>query len=447
MKLLCVIPEYPPDFGGGIATFYGALLPALARRGISVTAIVGSSLSSTTSDAPRESDGVRVVPLDHSRVANLTNRFLAFALAPDFCRHLAAAWAAWEQMDGGAGFDCVECADWGLSFVPWLIRTDGPPTLVRLHASIGQIALHDPQPGFALAEALAQLAETRLLPRAASLTTYGTDNQSWWHRTLGRSIDCRPPPFSSSAKFVLFPPANRGLVAGRIQEWKGPTTLCRALRELGDEAPLIDWFGRSTLTPARHASLAADFPDIWGRRVIPHAPLHPAELRGRQVAARFVVVPSDWDVFNYTAAEALASGTTLICSEGAGAAALVRDGDNGFRFPAGNHVALAARIREVLALSASERSRLGAAALATVLNELDPNRIAALEHEAYANLGPSALNRSSDRSLDAFFTPDPAVSHARSYAATLAQAGLSRIPLPTLLCHTMARLATRCLHR
>lgn len=35
MKLLCVIPEYPPDFGGGIATFHGALPPALARRGVS----------------------------------------------------------------------------------------------------------------------------------------------------------------------------------------------------------------------------------------------------------------------------------------------------------------------------------------------------------------------------------------------------------------------------
>jgi hypothetical protein len=45
MKLLCVIPEYPPDFGGGIATYYGALLPALARCSVSVTALIGSALS------------------------------------------------------------------------------------------------------------------------------------------------------------------------------------------------------------------------------------------------------------------------------------------------------------------------------------------------------------------------------------------------------------------
>lgn len=447
MNLLFVIPEYPPDFGGGIATFYGALLPALARRGVSVTALVGSALSS--GPRPREEHGVRILPLDHARVARLSGRFGSLALAPDLCRHLAAAWAAWEQTDGGAAFDRVECADWGLSFVPWLLRADAPPTRVRLHASIGQIARHEPQPGLALAEALTQLLEARLLPRAAELVTYGAGNQAWWRDALALDIALRPPAFLPPSA-PSAPPSfsGRGLVAGRVQAWKGPATLCRALRSLGPDAPPIDWFGRSTLSSDGRdtsSALASDFPEIWGRLVHPSPPIPPVELHARQAAARFVVVPSDWDVFNFTAAEALASGAVLICSEGAGAADLIRPGENGFRFPAGDHAALAARLREVLALSPADRARIGAAALASIATELAPDRIAALEHAALETLAPPARPLPRDPALDALFTPADSILPDPSSA--LAAAGLARLPLPALVRHVAGRARDRVLRR
>ena len=39
MQLLYVLPEFPPDFGGGIATVYGRLLPRLAALGHRVTGV------------------------------------------------------------------------------------------------------------------------------------------------------------------------------------------------------------------------------------------------------------------------------------------------------------------------------------------------------------------------------------------------------------------------
>jgi len=73
-------------------------------------------------------------------------RFDRYRLMPELQRHLAAAWAAWERANGGAGFDVTETTDWGLLFIPWIVEESRPPVLVQLHGSIGQIDFHDPNP-------------------------------------------------------------------------------------------------------------------------------------------------------------------------------------------------------------------------------------------------------------------------------------------------------------
>jgi glycosyltransferase involved in cell wall biosynthesis len=399
---------------------------------------VGSALSfSAKSD---EHDGVKVVPLDRARVERFASQFAAFSLAPDFCRHLAAGWAAWEQTAGGAEFDRVECTDWGLSFVPWVLRDDAPPTLVRLHGSIGQISVHEPQRGFALAESLARLAESLLLVRADGLATYGAGNRDRWREALGRDVDWRLPPYrpAPAAPTAI---SQRGLVAARVQLWKGPFTLCRALTEMGDHAPELDWYGRSTLAPdgrSTAAVLAAEFPRVWGPLVHSHSTITPAELRSRQAASRFIVVPSTWDVFNYTAAEALASGTPLVCSDGAGAVSLVRHGENGFRFPAGDHQSLAASLREALDLSAATRARLGEAARETIATDLAPERIAALEHTALSSLVRTRSPVGDIAELATLFSPAGAPPRASSLSSSLA-----RLPVAELARHCAARIVSR----
>lgn len=438
MKLLCIIPEYPPDYGGGIATYYGTLLPELVRRGVEVTVIVGSALSFSAKAGQR--DGVNVVPLDCARVKRLANQFDAFSLAPDFCQHLAAGWAAWEQAAGGKGFDQVECTDWGLNFVPWVLRNDAPPTLVRLHGSIGQIAVHEPQQGFALAESLARLTESLLLPHADALTTYGAGNRAWWREVLGREVEWRLPPYRP-APATASESSERGLVAARVQLWKGPFTLCQALTAMGHRAPAIDWYGRSTLAPDGRPTteaLTAMFPRIWGPVIRAHPTIPPTELRTRQSVARFIVVPSTWDVFNYTAIEAMVSGSPLICSDGAGAVSLVRPGDNGFSFPAGDHEALAARLHEVLDLAPTERRRLGLAARETVAAELAPERIAALEHTALASLTRTRVRARGNAELAALFSPGSAASAAQALSS-----GLARLPIAELGRHFIARILAR----
>lgn len=65
-------------------------------------------------------------------------------------------------------------------------------------------------------------------------------------------------------------------------------------------------------------------------------------------AAEMVVMPSDYESFGLVALEAMACGTPVIVSDVGGLAYLVKDGQTGYRVPAGNTEALAGRIAHLL---------------------------------------------------------------------------------------------------
>ena len=99
--------------------------------------------------------------------------------------------------------------------------------------------------------------------------------------------------------------------------------------------------------------------------------------------SRAVIVPSTWDVFNFTVVEAMAAGRPVIVSSGAGASELIEHGVNGWVFPSADADALAAVIAFVDALSEAELQAIGAEARATIQRELDPALIVAERMAAY----------------------------------------------------------------
>ncbi|MEP0548298.1 MAG: glycosyltransferase family 4 protein [Rhodothermales bacterium] len=396
MRLLYVLPEYPPHHGGGIVTFYEALLPALVQQGHEVDVLVGSAF--TADEAPYERDGVRVSFLEGERFRRYIARFGAYEALPELQRYLAAAWAMHEQKEGGAGYDAVEVVDWGLLFVPWVVEP-AAPAIVQLHGSTGQIDFRDPSPGAALQGHVTRLLEAEVMRAAAGVHTHSSVNLAEWEAATGRPVTYLAPPLP------LWPSeprerTERGLVVGRIQRWKGPTVLCEALRRMGNAAPEIDWIGRDTILGesggSMDAYLAATYPDVWGRTVAKVGQVPPARVAELQAEAGFVVVPSLWDVFNLTAVEAMRSGAVVICSMGAGAADLVEDGVTGFTFPVGDAEALAAKLEAVQALSIEAKAVMGAAAQRLVGETLVPERVAADKVAAYQEAietgAPFALN-------------------------------------------------------
>ena len=85
MRLLYILPEYLPQKGGGIITFYRHLLPAIAAQGHHVEVHVGSAFTQGEVEAEIESARVRFLPERSFRA--MIPRFEAFAAVPEILPH------------------------------------------------------------------------------------------------------------------------------------------------------------------------------------------------------------------------------------------------------------------------------------------------------------------------------------------------------------------------
>ena len=388
MRVLLVTPEYPPHTAGGILRYYRVLAPALARQGCEVTVLVCAPSSPDFADY--DEAGVRVICVRRADAEARADELAQFSAAPEFRRWLGGALVAGEMARALGKWDVIEAVDFGLTFVPFMHDDFGAPVVVQMHGSLAQIADHEPvRPDHLLDDALARLAEVTLLPGAAELQTCATGNAREWEQRIGRAIRVMAPPMepvpagsSSSAGDML--------VVGRVQAWKGPGLLCAALRELPTSFPVVRWVGRDTQTAPDGGSLSAhleeEYPGVWGSRVLPMGQRSFEEVRTLMAAARAVIVPSNWDVFNLTAAEAMSAGRVVVCSSGAGASDLITHGLNGFVFGAGDATSLAAALREIEGLSQADAEQIGRAARATIVTRLDPDAVAAERVKRYQAL-------------------------------------------------------------
>ena len=425
-------------------TFYQSLIPALQAEGVEVRVIEGSAYHAADDRSPRVRNGASVETLELSRMRRWYAQLGQFAATPGLRSHLAAAWAMWEQAQFGEETDVVEACDWGLLFLPMALDAKRP-LVVQCHGSIGQIAHHDPIAAEETQGILTLLLERSVLAGVDTIQTPGCENAAYWRNETGRHVSMLRPAWIPPAVLSTQKPSDRGLVVGRVQRWKGPQVLCAALDLLGDRAPKIDWVGRDTPWESANGStsahLATAYPSVWGKKIAPHAPRVAAEISRLQADALFNLVPSTWDVFNFTAVEAMASGRPAIISTGAGAHELIQDGENGYVFPAGSADGLASTIERVLSASPAQLADIGRAAQATIRRELDPPTIAAQRVAAYRS------------TIDAFRTRRPSAKttldemcRPKDLAAGDDNASfLNQVPLRTLMQHVGKRLGRKAL--
>jgi len=385
MRLLLLTPEFD-SFGGGIITFYSHLASVLAGKGICLSVIEGSAFHAEKKSNVRSIGGIAVQTLELDRLNTWADRFSHLAAFPELRMHFAAAWAMWEQSGFGSEFDVVEASDWGFLFAPPVMDATCP-VVVQCHGSVGQMVAHDPVIGNDAQNVAVRLLESAILSRARTVQTYSLANAEFWHRETGADASVIRPAWTAPSGRIDEPYSGRGLVAGRLQKWKGPQILCEALRLLGDKAPTVEWIGRDMVWETRNQSASAHllraYPEIFGTKII-HLPTEsPSRIADRQAKSLFNLVPSTWDVFNFTVIEGMASGRPTIVSTGAGASELVEDGVNGFVFPAGDAAALADALRRVIALGPAEAREIGGNAIQTVGRELEPGAIAERRIAAY----------------------------------------------------------------
>jgi glycosyltransferase involved in cell wall biosynthesis len=384
MRLLLLTPEYD-GAGGGIITFYRMLAPALREANVEIRVIEGSAAHASSNSSKRVCDGVCVETLEYGRLARWWDRFPAFAATPGLRRHLAAAWAMWEQADYGQECDIIEACDWGLLFLPPAIEAVRP-LLVQCHGSIGQVAVNDPIRGEETQGILVRLLERAILADC-NVQTPSRANADFWRAEARCDAAVVPPAWQRIQMQAHEADNDRGLVVGRVQRWKGPQVLCEALALLGSRAPNFDWIGRDTAWGDHEGSttahLARTYPRIWNTKIAHRPHVDPDEVMRCQSAAKFNLVPSTWDVFNFTAVEAMATGRPTIVSRSAGASELVNDGINGYLFAAKNPESLASVLDRVMAENPQRLIEIGRAAQQTVRTELDPKAIVCQRIAAY----------------------------------------------------------------
>jgi len=396
VRLLAITPEYPPHAAGGILKYYQLMASAWTAAGAEVSVLVSTPYSSFD-DYDHQGIKVRFVPVEH--VDRQADRLTHLAAAPTYRRWIAAALAATDWVRSRAdAFDIIETTDFGLLFAPLVSLRDRPPVVVKLHGSLGQISRNEPStPTTELDFALARMTEAAVLPCADALHAYSPANAAEWGSRLARSVRFVPAPLPLPAEKAVLP--NRefaGVVVGRIQAWKGPELLCRAFRALGTTAPSdlkIAWIGRDTTSGPQGQSmsawLAATYPDIWGKRVIPVGARTAGDVAALQASTPFAVVPSSWDTFNYTLPEAMSLGCVTLGSTGAGSSYLIEHGETGFRFGSDDSEALAQLMIRALTMNKAERQQMGSSARSAVAKQLDPLTCARTSLSAFASINAS----------------------------------------------------------
>jgi glycosyltransferase involved in cell wall biosynthesis len=370
LNILFILPEYYPHSGGGISTYYIHYINALKPFCNRIKVIVGSGYTQAYDKFIH--NGIEVEYLEPSLQQQYLTKFTKLDLFPGYRNDVAAAWAMWQQAAKGEGFDIIECTDFGLGFIPWVIEHH-KPVITRLHGSTGQITLYEnslPEP----AADFTMQAELALLPLCDSLITHSLANRNFWHSLLpGANIHYILPVYSNQQTQAL--PLNdrdkNGLVTARLQKWKGPVELCKAMQAL--KGPVtIKWIGRdmpylNNLTTSQY--LNENFTRIWNKTLLHEKAKPNTEISALQRKALYGIAPSVWDMFNFTGLEFLAAGTPLICSDGAGVADIIEHGKNGFKYQANDINALAKCIEQVLALNLTDYSNIVEAGFKT-LDEL-----------------------------------------------------------------------------
>jgi glycosyltransferase involved in cell wall biosynthesis len=397
LKILFILPEYQPHSGGGISTYYQHYINAIKPHCEQIKVIVGSGYV----QAPDCFDyhGVAVEYLKPDLYRQYLDKFSKYGLLPEFKNNLAAAWAMWEQVRAGEDFDIIECTDFGLGYIPWVIYHN-KPVITRLHGSSGQIALYEHVDRDDLASDSYRHAELELLPLSDSLITHSKANQKFWNSMLSpKSVNRLNPVYQIQPIFLPFNErVNFGLVTARLQKWKGPVQLCEALA-LATNPPLIKWIGRDMpfdryLSTGKY--LKKRFPNIWGKKIITQLPVKHQEMKSIQRKAKFGIIPSSWDMFNFTGLEFLAAGTPIICSEGAGVSELIEHGKNGFKYSAGDVNALAECINLITELDEKSYHQIAMSGFETIRRLLSPKVLAPVYLDHYrsiiGNFKPAAVN-------------------------------------------------------
>ena len=196
MRLLFVLPEYRRESVGGIRTFYVNLLPALSRVGCQVKVLLARR-EFVGREAFIDESGVEVEYVAADLLAKHDGVYQESQFAGNWLmgQFVPVANAAFEQANGGEGFDLVEVTDWPLLFLPWIAQPKPKvPFTISLHSSVGQMIEYEAKRDSGRMDfALVRMFEALGFAAAQSLHANSNLNARYWEKITNRKVDVLLP--------------------------------------------------------------------------------------------------------------------------------------------------------------------------------------------------------------------------------------------------------------
>jgi glycosyltransferase involved in cell wall biosynthesis/GT2 family glycosyltransferase len=381
--------EFPPCFGGGIATYSGHVVEALAAAGHRVTVLVRDPLWEGPDfkvDAWRP--GATVVRFGDGFMPREAETLEGAARV---ARQIYAALLAWRRRSGDRP-DVVEVQDWdALGYFVLVGKHALEPALrdipvtVTVHGPKFLIDRYEERPLYRLPEYWTGWMERSVLRQADHVvfpSQYARAKIAEVVPNLGGTVIRHPMPLPPAPD----PSRDRDTVVyiGRYQVLKGVEDLVAAMDRLwaAGRTTRLELVGADGWHYVRGRTMGQYLKDRYAPRVEAGllalmGPLVPAEVGARLDRAGVVAFPSRFETLGYGAVEAMARGRVLVGSDAGGHRELVRSGENGWIAPAGDAAAWAATLARALEAPDAAWDAMGQAARATVAAACDPATVVA----------------------------------------------------------------------
>jgi len=307
------------------------------------------------------------------------------------------------RREAGLEYDLIHAHYW-LSGVAGLALRDawGAP-LVQMFHTLGRLKNTVAQTPAEVEPELRIAEESRIIAGADRIVAANAVERAhlvWYYGAAAERVEVIPcgvdtelfqPMRREVAKDLLeLGPEPLLLYVGRLQPIKGLETLLEAMTRL-DEATLLIIGGDQDEPESGHAVYLREQVASLGleRRVRFLGAQPQRRLRLFYAAADATVMPSYYESFGMVALEAMACGSAVVASRVGGLTTTIQDGVTGHLVPEGDPVALAERVRGLLA-DPDERARIGREAARWAAEHRWPC-VAESVCRLYSTLRPAAL--------------------------------------------------------
>lgn len=394
MNILLLCDEYPPGLHGGIGSATKLLAEHLVLLGHRV---IVAGLYPAIRLKERQhytANGVEVWKIPYS--ASLQP--LLQLLSKKYLNHLPAGYIARQfkaynqflnQLIADYQIDIVEIPDFQEVFFNTLSRSLAyqlsAPYVVKTHGSYAYLAsLRQQRMPAALLRKEQQLfnqAKAIIAPSAFSkqqvLNLYGLPTDKVQVIYNGVAIDATLPANGVSSKSVVF--------CGSLVEGKGIFDLIRAWNLVHAQAPslVLDVFGK--YQPAIYQQLQQELQSGARASVQFHGHVAKEVINQYYANAMVTVLPSYFETFGMTAAEAMSQGSPVIFTERATGPELITDGVTGILVNPQDHQQIAGQILK-LSRNEQQRQALAQAGRASVAERFAIEKIAAAHVQFYSSI-------------------------------------------------------------